>query len=103
MRHAVLTAFILALTIPVALPADAGPIERACLSGGRKSANRALCGCIQRVADSTLSWSEQRRAAKFFSDPHKAQETRQSSNRKDEQFWRTYKSFGRTAESYCTG
>lgn len=86
-----------------AFQAQAGTIERACMAGGRKAASRALCGCIQDVADITLSWRDQRRAAKFFREPHKAQETRQSSDLGDKRFWKTYKNFGATAEAYCRG
>jgi hypothetical protein len=102
MRHALLSAFVVVMSIPAAMPAQAGVIERACLNGGR-TADRALCSCIQNVANITLTGSEQRRAAKFFKDPHHAQEVRQSDRRSDEVFWRTYKSFGQTAESYCRG
>lgn len=83
--------------------AFAGPIDSACLKGGRSQANRALCGCIQQVADMTLSRSDQRRAAKFFQDPHRAQEVRQSDRASDEAFWLRYKNFGATAEAYCGG
>ncbi|GAA3864657.1 hypothetical protein [Celeribacter arenosi] len=83
------------------LPATAGAIERACLASGRSGASRPLCGCIQQVADATLSGSEQRRAAKFFKDPQKAQDTRQSDNRSHETFWKRYKAFGNSAAAYC--
>lgn len=81
--------------------ASAGTIERACLGSDRKAANRALCGCIQQVADATLSGSDQRLAAKFFKDPQMAQDIRQSDNQSHEIFWKKYKSFGETAQSYC--
>jgi hypothetical protein len=81
--------------------AVAGAIERACLSGNRQGASRALCSCIQEAADATLTLSEQRKAAKFFKDPQKAQDTRQSDNSSNENFWKLYKNFGLTAESYC--
>ncbi len=81
--------------------ATAGPIERACMGSDRKAANRALCGCIQNVADHTLSGSDQRLAAKFFRDPHMAQEIRQSDQSSHEVFWKRYKQFGATAEAYC--
>jgi len=99
MKHALLAAILAASTIPV--PAFAGPIENACIQAGRKAANRSLCSCIQDAADATLTRSEQKRAAKFFRDPHKAQETRQSDRAADERFWQAYKNFGTTAESYC--
>lgn len=80
----------------------AGPIESACLRSDRQAASRALCGCIQQVANQVLSGGDQRRAAKFFSDPARAQEVRQSDRASDEAFWLRYKQFGTTAESYCT-
>ncbi|MGV6810628.1 MAG: hypothetical protein ACWA47_00145 [Brevirhabdus sp.] len=92
-------AIVAALTLGT--PAISGPIENACLKAGRKAANRALCACIQDAANATLSRSEQKRAAKFFRDPHKAQETRQSDRSSDERFWQAYKNFGTTAQNYC--
>ena len=85
------------------LPATAGAIDKACLKGGRANGNRALCGCIQQVADMTLSRTDQRKAAAFFKDPHKAQDVRQSSRSSDEAFWQRYKNFAVTAEAYCAG
>ncbi len=86
----------------LAIPAFAESIERACLKSDRKAANRSLCGCIQDIADLTLSQTEQRRAATFFSQPHKTQEIRQSDARRDEIFWKRYKSFGSQAKTYCS-
>ncbi len=80
---------------------SAGTIERACLKSDRKAVTRALCGCIQDVADATLTSSDQRLAAKFFKDPHMAQEIRQSDRASHEVFWQKYKQFGATAEVYC--
>ncbi len=82
-------------------PAAAGPISSACLASGRAQATPQLCGCIQSVADQTLSRADQRAAAKFFRDPHQAQEVRQSSRPRDEAFWLRYRDFGATAEAYC--
>lgn len=82
--------------------ASAGPIERACNQSARSGGNRALCGCIQQAADMTLNGSDQSRAARFFSDPHQAQEVRQSGRRSDAEFWERYKHFGATAEAYCS-
>lgn len=81
--------------------AIAGPIERACLKADRKSASRSLCNCVQQVADLTLDSGDQRLAATFFKDPHRAQVIRQSDNRSHESFWKRYKEFGANAESYC--
>ncbi len=86
-----------------ATQSHAGPIDNACLNAGRSAANRQLCGCIQQVADMTLSRADQRRASGFFKDPHKAQEVRQSDRKSDEDFWLRYKSFASTAEAYCGG
>ena len=83
--------------------ASAGAIDNACVKAGRAGANRALCGCIQQVADMKLTRSDQRRAAQFFKDPHKAQEVRQSDRKSDEDFWLRYKEFAATAEAYCGG
>lgn len=81
--------------------AAAGVIEQACLSASRKNASWQLCGCIQRVADQTLTRSDQRMAAKFFAEPHKAQEVRQSDNTRHEAFWDRYTEFGATAAASC--
>ncbi|MCT8161509.1 hypothetical protein [Pseudoruegeria sp. SHC-113] len=98
MKHIALAAIVLALSTPTL---HAGTIERACLKSDRKSASRALCGCIQDVADLTLTRQDQKLAASFFKDPHRAQEIRQSDSRSHENFWQRYKSFGATAETYC--
>jgi hypothetical protein len=82
-------------------PAQAGPIERACLAADRQAASRPLCDCIQQVADQTLTNADQRMAAKFFDDPHKAQEIRQSDNTRHEAFWLRYKEFGISAAALC--
>jgi hypothetical protein len=96
---AVCTAFVIAM----AAPSFAGPIESACLRSDRKAANRALCGCIQQVADMTLRGGDQRRAAGFFRDPDKAQQVKMSKRDNDDAFWERYKSFGDQAEAYCAG
>jgi hypothetical protein len=97
-------AAVLALATPLAAGAAlAGPIETACIASGRKAASRSLCGCIQDVADLTLDGRDQRRAAVFFRDPHKAQEIRQSDNPSNEAFWLRYKEFGTAAEAFCKG
>lgn len=96
-------AFAATLTPLLASYAAAGPISRACLTSGRKAANSSLCGCIQAVADVALSRRDQRQAAKFFRDPHRAQEIRQSDRASDEAFWLRYKAFGSQAETSCRG
>jgi hypothetical protein len=98
MKHALLsTLFVIAIT----MPAQSGVIERACLTADRSAASPRLCGCIQSVADQTLRNGEQRKAARFFSDPHEAQEVRQSSRQSDRRFWDRYRAFGAAAEPYC--
>ncbi|WP_108484729.1 hypothetical protein [Oceaniglobus ichthyenteri] len=89
-------------TTLTAIPAQAGAIERACLKSDRRAASRSLCGCIQGVADLTLSRQDQRLAAKFFRDPHQSQVVRQSDNSNHETFWKKYRQFGNTAKAYCS-
>jgi len=78
-----------------------GPISEACLSADRARANGALCSCVQLAANRTLSGNDQRRAARFFDDPDRAQETRTSDNPSTEAFWRRYREFVETAEASC--
>ncbi len=101
-KRNILTAAVVAAGLQAAAGpvAAAGLIERACNSSDRSS-SRSLCNCIQRVADATLDRRDQMLAAKFFDDPHMAQEIRQSDRRSDEVFWKKYKFFGRSAEGYC--
>ena len=89
--------------ILAATAALAGPIETACNRSDRKAANPAMCGCLQQVADMTLRNADQKRAAKFFTDPEQAQEVRMSTSDRDNAFWDRYKNFGATAEAYCAG
>lgn len=81
----------------------AGPIENACLRSDRSQATRAMCRCIDSVAQTTLTRSEQRRAASFFSDPDRAQQVRMSKTVRDNEFWGRYRAFGASAEQYCAG
>ncbi len=79
-----------------------GNIGQACLTGPRQTADqRALCACIQSAANRSLSAADQRRAASFFGDPQRAQDTRQSSRPRDREFWDRYRSFVTTAEEMC--
>lgn len=98
MKHLGIAVIIATLAAPMAY---AGPIENACLKSDRKGVNRAVCNCIQQAADLTLSSSEQRKAAKFFNDPHQTQELRQSSKSNDEKLWLRYKEFGNAAQAFC--
>ena len=87
--------------ILTAAPAQAGPIERACLQSARSSANGAVCACIQQVADQTLRGQDQRKAAKLITNPDAAHEVWLSKRPGDDAFWERYKNFGGTAEAYC--
>ncbi len=98
----ILMATVATVATVAAAQAQAEVIERACNQSGRAAANRRLCGCIQDVANLTLTRGEQRIAAGFLADPDKAQAMRQSNRRSDEKFWQRYLSFGTTAEAYCT-
>ena len=90
------------LAVPVNISAT-GPISKACISAGRKSASRARCRCVQAVANRTLSNNDQLLAVTFFHDPHRSQEVRQSDRTKDEIFWSKYKAFGAQAKRSCQG
>jgi hypothetical protein len=82
---------------------NAGPIGTACMRSDRDASNRAMCNCIQQVADITLNGNDQRRAAKFFSNPDLAHSTWVSQRPGDDAFWDRYVAFGAQAEAYCAG
>ncbi len=103
MRITLVAAMAAALLPFVSVMAEAGPIERACLKSDRRAASPALCGCIQQAADMTLRAADQRKAARFFTDPDMAQQVRMSKSDADNQFWARYKNFGSTAEAFCAG
>lgn len=96
---------LLSLTAIIMLAACAGGVSgdvgRACMEAGRQAATPALCSCVQRSASQTLTAQEQRRAARFFSDPQRAQDTRQSSRPADRTFWQRYRAFVAHAEASC--
>lgn len=94
-------ACLVAILANVAQPLSAEPIETACLKSERSRGQRALCGCIQDAANLTLSPRDQKLAATFFSDPHRAQDVRQSSRRSDSAFWERYENFSQTAQTFC--
>lgn len=95
--------FLLALiALPLASAVLAGPIEKACLNSGRDAADRRMCVCIQGVADQMLEGSDQRRAAKFFSNPELAAKTMLSDSAQDDAFWERWEHFGETATIYCS-
>lgn len=106
MTHPKALATALLLSMPLAIlpavTASAGVVERACLKSDRKAASRSLCGCIQDVADISLSGSDQKTAASLFADPQKSQDIRQSDNRSNETFWLRYKKFGEQVEMFCS-
>ncbi len=83
------------------LPAEAGFIGNACLKSNRPGSSRALCNCIDKVAKNNMTRQQQKKAAKFFGDPHKAQQVRQSSRKSDEQLWENYKAFSKQAVKTC--
>jgi hypothetical protein len=104
MKHTLLAATLAILAAPlIPAPASAGPLETACLRSDRAQATRALCRCIDSVAQSTLTRAEQRRAASFFRDPQLAQDVRMSKNERDNAFWARYRAFGDAAERSCAG
>lgn len=80
-----------------------GPIQQACQAQGRKQASSARCGCIQAVADWTLSDRDQRRGAGYFSDPHALQQVRQDqdSNPSNKRFWAVWKEYGQQSAEFC--
>ncbi|WBU57545.1 hypothetical protein [Paracoccus sediminicola] len=98
MNRILIAAAAVVLTTPMAM---AGPIDSACVRSERGARQAALCGCVQQVADQTLSRSDQRRAARFFRDPHQAQVVRMSKSDRDNAFWARYKRFAGAAEAYC--
>jgi len=104
MTRPILAATAVALFLPLlSTGAAAGPIEKACLNSDRRGVNRQVCNCIQQVADMTLRGADQRRAAKFFSNPDQAQQVRMSDSDSDNAFWDRYKAFGENASALCAG
>jgi hypothetical protein len=102
MKRLVLAATLMAALMPGQSAVAGGTIERACLKADRPNATRSLCGCIQKVANATLSGGERTKVAKFFKDPHQSQSTRQSDRRSDETFWKKYKKFGALVSKHCS-
>ncbi|MBF9045357.1 hypothetical protein HKCCE4037_18620 [Rhodobacterales bacterium HKCCE4037] len=94
----------LALVAFLAAPtaAQANPIERACMASDR-NASRALCSCIGDVADAMLSRAQMREGARWFDDPQRAQDVRQSDRASDEEMWRAWGVFSAAAEQHCGG
>ena len=78
-----------------------GPIAYACLLADRRAATRQLCGCVQAVANETLSRSDQRRGADFFRDPALAHAVWRSQTPADDAFWDRWKAFAASAQKTC--
>lgn len=97
---AICTAFLIFAT-PMQAIAGPGSIDHACRQAARPQATPKLCTCIQQVANTTLTKSERYKVSKWFLDPHKAQQTRQSDRRSDEILWTRYKDFGARAQKTC--
>lgn len=89
------------LTLAACGGGASGDIGRACVRADRDAANPALCSCIQRVANQSLSTADQRRAAEFFANPDKAEQVRRSDATRDDQFWDRYRAFASRAEAVC--
>lgn len=78
-----------------------GPIYAACRSSGRDAASAARCGCVQWVADRSLSASDQKRGAGYFQAKQALQDVRQSDRAANARFWDTWTSFGENAAQQC--
>ncbi|AUM73505.1 hypothetical protein [Paracoccus jeotgali] len=98
MNRILIAAAAIILTTPLAM---AGPIDSACIRSDRGARQPNLCQCAQQVANQTLSRADQRLAASFFRDPHRAQVVRMSKRDADNAFWARYKAFAGAAEAYC--
>ena len=101
MKQFLLIAFCAASLTSVAHTVDAAQIKRACLASDREAATRARCRCIQRVADQALTRSDQKTVAKWFRDPHQAQELKMSKTQRDDALWDRYRNFGQMAMAIC--
>ena len=90
-----------AVALGLAGPAGAGVIERECLLAPRAGGDRALCACVQAVADATLSAADQRQVARFLRDPDRAEQARRRDDAAAEAFWARFTAFGDAAERAC--
>jgi len=103
MKQFLLIAFCAAsLTAVVPQSVEAAQIKRACLASDRQAATRARCSCIQRVANDALSRSDRKTVAKWFTDPHQAQELKMSQTARDDALWDRYLAFGQLAKAVCS-
>ncbi|MFY2823956.1 hypothetical protein [Ruegeria sp. MALMAid1280] len=103
MKQFLLIAFCAtSLTAVAPTPGEAAQIKRACLASDRTAATRDRCSCIQRVANQALTRSDQKTVAKWFSDPHQAQELKMSKAARDDALWDRYRNFGQMAQAICS-
>jgi hypothetical protein len=100
MRSLVILTFC-GLTLAACSSTTNGVLAKACIDADRRAATPQLCSCVQRVANRTLSSSDQALAATFFEDPQLAQDTRQAGTRFTSAFWARYRAFSDTARSSC--
>lgn len=89
-----------AATFAVPTSAQANAIERACVASDR-DASRAVCTCIGQAADSALTGRQIREGARWFDDPQRAQDTRQSDRERDEEMWSAWRTFSSLAQQRC--
>ena len=78
-----------------------GDIYDACRDAGRTEATDHRCGCVQWVADQTLTPTQQQRGAGYFVDQQGLQDARQSDGSANERFWTAWKEFGQQAGQQC--
>ncbi|WP_170351356.1 MULTISPECIES: hypothetical protein [Ruegeria] len=91
-----------ATSLTAIAPVEAAQIKRACLASDRTAATRDRCNCIQRVANQALTRSDQKTVAKWFTDPHQAQELKMSQTARDDALWDRYQNFGQMAQAICS-
>ena len=102
MRKTLIAATFVAITLPfVPTALEARAIESACNRSDRAGASRGLCACVQQIANQHLTRGDQRQAARFFSDPDRAQAVRVSRVERDRAFWQRYRTFADAAEARC--
>ena len=82
-------------------PRVTGEVGLACLASGRSDASRALCGCIDRVAQQTLTSREQSTFASYFSDPEALQSMKLDDRPAAERLWARYDAFVDAARATC--
>ena len=90
-----------AVAAPAPLPFARGRMFSACISDGRKSASQKRCGCVQAIANRTLSPAQAHRGVSLWSDPGRLQEIRQSDLASNERFWKAWSEFSAEALRVC--